>query len=80
MKKISELYMYILGALVVFCFFAILVFLVVFEIPNANEKILYLVIGALIGSFNQVVSYFYGSSKGSKDKTDIIANGNAIQK
>lgn len=65
--------MYGLGALVVLAFFTLIIALVKFEIPGANEKILYLVVGALVGSFNQVTNFFYGSSKGSKDKTDIIA-------
>jgi len=79
MKKISEIYMYVLGGIVVLSFFFLIISLVKIEIPVPNEKVLYMAVGALIGSFNQVVSYFFGSSKGSKDKTDIISknNGNA---
>ena len=66
--------MYALGALVVIAFFVLILALVKVEIPLPNEKILYLVVGALVGSFNQVTNYFFGSSKGSKDKTDLLAN------
>jgi len=66
--------MYALGALVVLAFFVLIIALVKVEIPLPNEKILYLVVGALVGSFNQVTNFFFGSSKGSKDKTDLLAN------
>ena len=66
--------MYALGALVVIAFFVLILALVRVEIPLPNEKILYLVVGALVGSFNQVTNFFFGSSKGSKDKTDLLAN------
>jgi len=33
---------------------------------------LYILLGALVAKFGDVVSYFYGSSKGSSDKTEIM--------
>jgi Co/Zn/Cd efflux system component len=74
MKKFSSIFMYALGALIALAFFILIIALVKFEIPEANEKILYLVVGALVGSFNQVANFFFGSSKGSKDKTEHIVN------
>jgi len=73
MKDIGNIFMYALGAIVVIGFFFLMAFLIKFEIPKANENILHLVIGALIGSFTSVVGFFFGSSKGSKDKTELIA-------
>jgi CDP-diglyceride synthetase len=66
--------MYALGALIVIGFF--LVLLVVFrtEMPEKNKDIGLLVVGALVAKFSDVVSYFFGSSKGSADKTEIINN------
>jgi drug/metabolite transporter (DMT)-like permease len=72
MKK-SEIFMYSLGGLVVTGFFLLLIFLVLFEVPDSNKDILNIVVGALIGSFTAVVGYFFGSSKGSKDKTQLLA-------
>ena len=61
--------MYILGGVIAVGFFAILFYL----IYAANyEKEVGLVLGALVGAFSMVVSYFYGSSKGSSDKNELI--------
>ncbi len=38
-------------------------------IPDENKDVLYLLVGTLGGMATQVVAYFFGSSKGSKDKT-----------
>ena len=72
MEKIKEISLYVLGALIAIGFFALLYILVYKSIPVENKDVLNLVIGALIGSFTTVVSYFFGSSKGSSDKTKLI--------
>ena len=69
--------MYILGVVIVVGFFLLLYFLIFRAMPTENQRMLDVVVGALIGSFTTVVGYFYGSSKGSSDKTEIMANGNA---
>ncbi|MCK9282227.1 MAG: hypothetical protein M0P71_16550 [Melioribacteraceae bacterium] len=75
MKKTREIYMLILGALIVIGFFVLLYILVYSGIPETNKEILNIVVGALIGSFTGVVGYFFGSSIGSKDKADIMNGG-----
>lgn len=74
--KAKEIYMYALGALIVIGFFVIL--LVIFRkvMPIENKEIGLLVIGALVAKFGDVVNYFFGSSKGSADKTEIMKNQN----
>jgi len=76
--KTKNLFMYILGVIITVGFFLLLYFLIFQAMPAENQRLLDVTIGALIGSFTTVVGYFYGSSKGSADKTDIIAkeNGN----
>jgi uncharacterized protein (UPF0333 family) len=69
-KKTKEIFMYVLGALIVVGFFITLVFMITSEGDYKTE--LNLVLGALIASFTTVVAYFYGSSKGSSDKNDLI--------
>ena len=76
MKNAKELYMYVLGAIIVIGFFICLYFLIEVEMPKANENMLYMVIGALEAKFSDVVSYFYGSSKGSADKTEHLTKQN----
>lgn len=78
MKKLSinDVFMYSLGALIVIGFFVLLALLVLKPIPEQNDSMLNLVVGALIGSFTGVVGYFFGSSVGSKQKTEIISKQN----
>lgn len=66
--------MYALGALIVIGFFVILIVVFRTEMPDKNKDIGLLVIGALVAKFSDVVAYFFGSSKGSADKSEIINN------
>lgn len=67
MKK--EIYMPVLGAVIVIGFFIVIGFL----LSNAKyESTINLAIGALLGAFGTVVNYFFGSSKGSADKTELL--------
>lgn len=72
MKNVKEVYMYALGALVVAGFFFILFIIFRAALPEGNKEIAYLVIGALVAKFGDVVNYFFGSSKGSADKTEML--------
>jgi CDP-diglyceride synthetase len=72
MKNAKDLYMYILGALIVLGFFAILVYLIKIPAPVDNKDVLLILLGALVAKFADVVGYFYGSSKGSADKSEML--------
>lgn len=75
MERAKEIYMYVLGALVVVSGF-VLVWLLIFQaVPTSNERILDVGLGILLGQVTTVIGYFYGSSKSSADKTNLIANG-----
>ena len=73
MKSAKDLFQYILGALITVGFFVLLLSLVYSTIPLENKDLLNLVVGALIGSFSTIVGYFFGSSKGSAEKTELMA-------
>ena len=72
MEKLKEISQYVLAGMVALGFFVLIILLVKVEIPEANSDVLNLVVGALIGSFTTIVSYFFGSSKGSSDKTKML--------
>jgi len=76
MKAAQEIYMYVLGALIVAGFFILLYLLVYQSVPEINKDILNIVVGALIGMSGNVVNYFFGSSKGSADKTQLLSKKN----
>jgi len=70
--NLKEIYMYALGALIVVGFFFVLYIVFIAEVPTGNKDLGLLVIGALVAKFGDVVSYFFGSSKGSSDKTKMM--------
>ena len=72
--KAKQVAQYILGALVVAGFFSLLIILIYKSVPEGNQDILNLVIGALIGSFTSVVGYYFGSSLGSAEKNEMLKN------
>jgi uncharacterized membrane protein YeaQ/YmgE (transglycosylase-associated protein family) len=79
MKTAKDIYMYILGALIVLGFFGILAYLITKPAPLDNKDVLLILLGVLGAKFADVVGYFYGSSKGSADKSEMLekkANGN----
>jgi len=70
--KIKDAMMYILGALIVIGFFGSIFMLVKIAVPETNRDLMNILLGALIGAFITVVSFFYGSSKGSQDKNELL--------
>lgn len=70
--KAREVFMYALGSLIVLLICGLCYVVFTIEMPDANHDIGLMLIGALVGQFIQVVNYFYGSSKGSSDKNDML--------
>jgi len=70
MKQVKEIYMYALGALIALGFFVVMIYLIY---SGKYDNAVMLIIGALIGAFSTVVGYFFGSSKGSADKTELLS-------
>jgi len=68
--------MYSLAALIVFGIFILVGLLIFKTMPEANKDLLILVIGNLMAAFISVISYFFGSSKGSSDKTELMHKQN----
>lgn len=53
-------------------FFSILGFMLVKQIPDTGHDALLIMLGALGGAWGAVVSYYFGSSAGSAQKTDLL--------
>ena len=73
MKTWKDIYQYALGALVVIAFVVILI-LMIFKEPGDNQ-VLNTMVGAFASGVIMVITYFFGSSKGSSDKNEMIKNG-----
>jgi hypothetical protein len=69
-KTLKEIYMYVLGSVVVIGFFTTLIFMIQ---DGSYEQEVNMIIGALIGAFITVIGFFFGSSKGSSDKTALLS-------
>jgi hypothetical protein len=74
--KFRDIFKYVLGGLIVIGFFTICIFLLRAEIPGVNKDLFNLLTGALIAAFSTIVGFFYGSSLGSQEKTEMINKKN----
>jgi len=72
--KAKEIYMYILGALIVSGIFVLTAFFLFKEMPQTNKDIMLMLVGAMLAKFSDVIGYFFGSSKGSADKNTMLYN------
>ena len=77
-KKVKDLFQYGLGTIVVSIFFATLMMVLFNEIPESNRDAINILLGVTGTITVAVVNYFFGSSKGSSEKNDIIA-GNGVK-
>jgi uncharacterized membrane protein len=68
--KTKDIFMYVLGALIVLGTFVLIAMLLIYRTEMTD--VINITIGSLLAAFGLVVGYFYGSSKGSADKTDMM--------
>jgi len=73
-ENFEKIIHYILAAIIVFGFFIVLNIILWKDINFDN-----ILTGALVAAFTQVVNYFFGSSKGSADKTKLITKNGEKQ-
>lgn len=78
-KSYKDAFMYALGGLSLICAFVLTVMMFFHAIPEDSKDILYMGYGQFLAIMLLVYNYFYSSSKGSSDKTDIMSNGNGTK-
>ena len=62
----------ILAYFITFGFFGALVWILVFGLPETGTEVLLMMLGSLSTSWTGVMQFYYGSSLGSKAKTDAL--------
>lgn len=72
-KSMKDRFQYGLAAFVVGGFFFVLGALIMYAVPADNKDALNIALGALVAGFSAVLGYFFGSSKGSSEKNEILA-------
>jgi len=74
-KKIintRDINLYLLAWLTVIGFYVLVGILMWRPIPEESSKILYILLGSMSSGFTLVLGYFFGSSKGSSDKSKLL--------
>jgi ABC-type cobalt transport system substrate-binding protein len=54
-------------------FFSVLFTLMFADVSKASENVLYMMLGALGSAWAGVIAYYFGSTAGSKQKTELLA-------
>lgn len=70
--KAKDIPMYLLAGLIVLGYFGLLAILTFKGVPSENNDLYNTAMGALLVAFATVVGYWFGSSKGSNDKNEML--------
>ena len=76
-KKLwQEIFQYALAAIVVGALIATIMVLTQVELSPSVHDAMLILLGVEASGFTAVIQFFFGSSKGSADKTEMLKNGN----
>ena len=70
---VEKLVMPLLALGIVGIAFLLVGILMFINIPDSQENIVIYALGFLTSAATQVISFYFGSSQGSKDKADLLA-------
>lgn len=76
--KTKDIFQYAFAGLIAIGFFILLYVVFLKQLPPENKEVAYLLVGALTVVFTTIVNYFFSSTKGSQEKTEIIAKSQPI--
>ena len=68
----SKRFIYYLSIGVLTFVFLITIALFFVDVPKDNKTIIDMIIGIIFGGYTSIMAFFFGSSKGSKDKADEL--------
>jgi len=73
----KDINLYVLAWTVIFGFFILCGVLMFNPLPDGSSKVVFMLFGGLATGFGTVLQYFFGSSRSSQDKTQLLALGPA---
>ena len=73
-RETKEIIQYAFAIVVLILLFTVIGILIYKNIPENNRDVLNTGIGVILGWGSVIVAYFFGSSKGSADKTELMRN------
>lgn len=65
--------LYVMAYLVIIGFFGTFGTIIFSALPTTAEKLIFLLLGGLISAFERVLSYFFGTSRSSREKTALLS-------
>jgi hypothetical protein len=74
-----DINLYMLAWVIVIGFFCLVGLLIFKELPKDSNGVIYMLFGALASGFTGIMGYFFGSSKSSADKTELLAKAEPIK-
>lgn len=69
----KDINLYVLAWSIVIGFFVLCGVLMTYKMPEGQNEVIFMLFGGLVSGFSTVLAYFFGSSKGSSDKTKLMA-------
>lgn len=70
----------VLALLLIIGNFGLLAALMVYEIPDKNEKVIFIMAGNMITLLGLACGYYYSTTHGSKNKDELIAAAVPVQR
>lgn len=72
-KSTKDKFQYSLAGLMVIGYFVVLWLLIFNSLPTENKDAVNILLGILSMALGTVIGYFFGSSKGSSEKNEMLA-------
>lgn len=72
--KFVRRFIYYLALVVLIAALAMMALILTGEIPSENKEFAYMIMGSLTTSVATILAYFYGSTRGSDSKNEVIRN------
>ena len=68
----KQIFQYGLAALIFGALVAVIILLIVRAVPQENKDAMLILVGVLASAFTAVIGFFFGSSKSSQAKDDML--------